>query len=213
MLLEAVVLASSAFSAVAPCTEGPQFCLSAFTAELPAGLSAQERSDQGALYSTEYLSGLLGVGSAHQYTGHYKGNFDGRAFREKHPEKLAEALALFGYRYLEFQGSILQGFEVSHIAPRQADIPGYNKYWWRRFDAARGWWYRGDLGFADTPGPSAPSLVTPCPLATIKGYLSPNGMYGHMAAYPREFVITEFVCASESRSNNSSKPTPLRGAA
>jgi len=189
-----VALQSAALPVSEPCTSGPEICTSLFYESLPKNLSDQERSDKTSLYSDRYLNGLLGLDSPSIYKDHYRGAIDGAAFRSKYPEQLKKTLALFGFRYLELKGSIDEGFEVSHLAPKNAPIVGYSKSWWTRFDAKRGWSYRGVLGFADKPSKSAKTIVSGCPSATIKGYLSQRGFYGHMAVYTHEFVVTEFTC-------------------
>jgi hypothetical protein len=189
-----VALQSAALPANEPCTSGPEICTSLFYESLANNLSDQERADKTSLYSDRYLDGLLGLDVPSVYKDHYKGAVDGAAFRKKHPEQLTKTLALFGYRYLELKGSISEGFEFSHLAPKNVPIVGYDKYWWTRFDAKRGWWYRGDLGFADKPPNSQRKVVPGCPSATIKGYLSPRGLFGHMAVYSHEFVVTQFTC-------------------
>ena len=178
-----------------PCIAGPSTCLDAFYKTFPENLSEQEKSDQAAKYADSYLNGLLGIGWSNNYSGSNKGILDGREFRKRYPEKLAQSLSLFGYRYIEFNGSLSRGFEYSHIASRKEKIKGFDgTWWWSRFDADRGWWYGDTLGFADALPSKQSEIVIDCKDAEIKGYLSPRGNYGHMAVYFHKLVVTEFNC-------------------
>jgi hypothetical protein len=84
----------------------------------------------------------------------------------------------FGYTQVEATGSLELGFETAKFTPRT----GTNFWWIRLPDRLR----RGSGRDYETLWQNGQKLF-------VKGWLSPEGIYGHMGMYKRELIVYQFT--------------------
>jgi len=108
--------------------------------------------------------------------------------RARHPPIAGLTLVDFGYVPATVEGFVSIGFERSEFLPC-----GETAAWWLPF--------RKDLN--DRYAALAPGKTPVKVFARLQGFSSPEGRpYGHLGAYPREFVVTEVIELRPARDND-----------
>lgn len=128
---------------------------------------------QGALQAT---IGLTYTGSSldTEDSPYAKGYRSGKAhIKERAKAKQFMSLSEFGYQPVALEGILRLGFEQSHFTPKGQDRP----YW---------------IVFPDSMRSQIPKGTWPDGKSvTVKGWLSPRGIYGHMGRSTYELIVLE----------------------
>lgn len=100
----------------------------------------------------------------------------GQDYFREHPEKADQLFASYGYHAAEVNGIWTRRFEHSGFKPSGMH---HDETWWLSAFIA---------STTDLPKPKSPTDgIAVC----VKGYLSPEGRYGHFGGYRREFFATK----------------------
>lgn len=185
LALVASLLAPLAAMAAEDSVPGPEAAIHAYANTLDGALSREVRSKQLVDYRGNYLGGLLGNGSQSGDEGARTGHAAGALFRQRHPQRLDEALAYFGYRYIEARGALGIWFEHSAFFPsRPTGIAQARQ---------NGWWYADTIGWIEQPR-ELRREQTSCADGVVKGYLTPRGVYGQFGNWEYQIVPISFDC-------------------
>lgn len=117
-----------------------------------------------------------------------RGSRSGKAhIEERAKTKQFMSLSEFNYQFISLEGILRLGFEHSHFTPKGKIRP----YW---------------IVFPDSMRSQIPKGTWPDgKYVTVKGWLSPRGMYGHMGRATYEFIVREI---SESNKQTEKETSP-----
>src|SRR5690554_2830779 len=178
-----------------PTTEDVRFIADQYMDGLPE-LGAHEEAEQvRAEFVWFFLRGLTNPDGAVSGSDAAESGFSaGRSYRRLNPERLERTMYGFGYTTVKLRGTWHTGFELSGFTP----VGQPNARWWLSI-------------VGDSPASKSRISPSECGQVHVTGFLSPDGVYGHMGGFSRELYVREIKCLG--RANNSFKPMPLRGTA
>jgi hypothetical protein len=130
---------------------------------------------QRKVFVDAFLAGYVGSGLWTNDPVFLEGSAAGEKLRKLEPGGVPEVLGEYGYKPITAVGAF------SFRAEEVAFVPTSSS-------AKDRWWLMGSLSPGATPQSDS------CRIGTVTGYLSPQGVFGHLNGYKHELIVSGFHC-------------------